>query len=66
MGAAATALRLRTSFIDKSTASSDMDVHQFVAALVQIRGVDRLEGALMTRCWLEPTWAFLSPALTVC
>ena len=29
-----------------------MDVHQFVAAFVRIRGVDHLEGALMTRCWL--------------
>ena len=53
MGTASTsACAIRPSFIDGAAASSDMDIDQLVAAFVRIRGVDRLEGAVMTRCWL--------------
>ena len=52
MSTAATASAIRPPIIDDSAASSEMDVHQFIAAFVRIRGVDRLQGALMTRCWL--------------
>lgn len=52
MSTVAAACAIRPSFIDEATASSDMDIDKLVAAFVRIRGVDRLEGALMTRCWL--------------
>jgi hypothetical protein len=53
MGTASTsACAIHPSFIDEAAASSDMDIDQLVAAFVRIRGVDRLEGAVITRCWL--------------
>jgi len=53
MGTASTsACAIRPSFIDGPAASSDMDIDRLVAAFARIRGVDCLEGAVMTRCWL--------------
>ncbi len=42
----------KPSLIDDTSAVSDVGIDQLVAAFVRIRGIDRLEGAMMTRHWL--------------